>query len=125
LKNSNSPLGLLPVQEFPAQQLTIETGDLVVIATGGILEGNSSERTKHGVGFGVEELEKLVAGHTSIPLPELAALILQAVCSYRKQSMLLVRRRVHGISASAFPPVLKPNEVREKFTKTALRAPYK
>jgi hypothetical protein len=51
------------------------------------------------VEFGVEELEKLVTGHTSLPLPELAALILQTVCSYGKQldeqTLLLVRWRVH------------------------------
>jgi serine phosphatase RsbU (regulator of sigma subunit) len=99
IEEQQFPLGLLLVPEFPARRLTMETGDLVVIATDGILEGNSSERTKHGVEFGVEAQEKLVTEHTSLPLPELTALILQTVCSCGKrlddQTLLLVRRRVH------------------------------
>jgi serine phosphatase RsbU (regulator of sigma subunit) len=98
IEEQQFPLGLLPVAEFPAHRLTMETGDLVVIATDGILEVNSSERTKQGAEFGVEALEKLVTGHASLPLPELAALILKTVRSYGKQlddqTLLLVRRRV-------------------------------
>jgi serine phosphatase RsbU (regulator of sigma subunit) len=98
IEEQQFPLGLLPVPEFPDHRLTIEKGDLVVIATDGILEVNSSERTKHGVEFGVEALEKLVAEHTSLPLPELAALILETVRNYGKQmgdqTLLVVRRRV-------------------------------
>jgi serine phosphatase RsbU (regulator of sigma subunit) len=98
IEEQQFPLGLLPVAEFPAHRLTMETGDLVVIATDGILEVNSSERTKQGAEFGVEALEKLVTRHASLPLPELAALILKTVRGYGKQlddqTLLLVRRRV-------------------------------
>jgi serine phosphatase RsbU (regulator of sigma subunit) len=98
IEEQQFPLGLLPVAEFPAHRLTMETGDLVVIATDGILEVNCSERAKQGAEFGVEALEKLVTRHASLPLPELAALILQTVRSYGKQlddqTLLLVRRRV-------------------------------
>ena len=98
IEEQQFPLGLLPVAEFPAHRLTMETGDLVVIATDGILEVNSSERTKQGMEFGVEALENLVTRHASLPLPDLAALILKTVRSYGKQlddqTLLLVRRRV-------------------------------
>jgi serine phosphatase RsbU (regulator of sigma subunit) len=98
IEEQQFPLGLLPVAEFPAHRLTMETGDLVVIATDGILEVNSSERAKQGMEFGVEALEKLVIRHAALPLPELAALILQTVRRYGKQlddqTLLLVRRRV-------------------------------
>ena len=95
------PLGLLPVSEFPAHRLEMETGDLAVVATDGILEAPSKERASRGqprAEFGVGALEKLVTEHASLPLPDLAALILQTVRGYGKQfddqTLLLVRRRV-------------------------------
>jgi serine phosphatase RsbU (regulator of sigma subunit) len=98
IEEQQFPLGLLPVAEFPAHRLTMQTGDLVVIATDGILEVNCSERAKHGAEFGVEALEKLVTGNASLRLPDLAALILKTVRGYGKQlddqTLLLVRCRV-------------------------------
>ena len=99
IEEQQFPLGLLPVPEFPASRLTLEAGDLVVIATDGILEVNAKDHSKGGEGaeFGSGALEKLVSEQAGLPLPELAAAILQKVRSYGKQlddqTLLLVRRR--------------------------------
>jgi len=90
------PLGLLPVSDFQSHALAMKTGDIVVVATDGILEVNSSQRSGHGAEFGVEQLEALVAGHARLPLPDLAALILSTVRDFGRQiddqTLLLVRR---------------------------------
>jgi hypothetical protein len=91
------PLGLLTVADFPARQFSMQTGDIVVIATDGILEVNSSEKAGRGTEFGVEALEALVTENARRPLPEMAAAILGVVRKYGKQlddqTLLLVRRR--------------------------------
>jgi len=86
------PLGLLPVADFGASAFTMAAGDVVLIATDGILEVTSSR----GVEFGVEGLEAVVAASSDLPLPEMAAAILRKVRTYGKQfddqTLLLVRR---------------------------------
>jgi len=97
IEEQQFPLGLLPVSDFPARRLTMKTGDLVVIATDGILEVNASEKAEHGTEFGAASLEKLMMEKANLPLQELAALILRRVRSYGKQlddqTLLLIRRR--------------------------------
>ena len=101
IEEQQFPLGLLPVADFPAQKLAMENGDVVVIATDGILEVNSSKkdgnRSDPGAEFGAEALEKLVTENAERPLPEMAAAILKMVRGYGKQfddqTLLLVRRR--------------------------------
>jgi serine phosphatase RsbU (regulator of sigma subunit) len=98
IEEQQFPLGLLPVSEFPARSLSMETGDVMVIATDGILEVSSDKKSENGAEFGVEALERLVNKHAELPLPELAASILRTVRSYGKQlddqTLLLVRRRL-------------------------------
>ncbi len=93
------PLGLLPVPEFPAHRLAMQPGDLVVVATDGILEVNSKHRPVRGESaaeFGIAALERLVAERSGLALPDLAAAILTSVRAYGKQlddqTLLLVRR---------------------------------
>jgi len=97
IEEQQFPLGLLPVPHFPASRLGMEAGDIVVIATDGILEVNSAERSAQGAEFGIEALETLVTENATLPLPELAAMILRTVRSFGKQlddqTLLLVRRR--------------------------------
>lgn len=86
------PLGLLPVQEFSGQQLDMARGDLLAVATDGILEiCNKSEEE-----FGVERVGQIIATHARVPLPELAAKIVDAANHFGKQAddqtILLVRR---------------------------------
>jgi serine phosphatase RsbU (regulator of sigma subunit) len=96
IEEEQFPLGLLPVADFPSSRLTMAAGDIVLIATDGILEVTSELRAKRGVEFGVETLEALVAEHADRPLPELAATILTTVRQYGRQlddqTLLLVRR---------------------------------
>lgn len=86
------PLGLLPVQEFSGRQMEMARGDLLAVATDGILEvcGKSEEE------FGVERVEQIIAAHAQAPLPELAAKILEAANQFGKQAddqtILLARR---------------------------------
>jgi serine phosphatase RsbU (regulator of sigma subunit) len=91
------PLGLLPVSEFPAYHMPMANGDLIVIATDGILEVSSTAKARLGVEFGVESLKKLIEDGAQLPLPELAGRILKSVRKYGKQlddqTLLLVRRR--------------------------------
>jgi serine phosphatase RsbU (regulator of sigma subunit) len=104
IEEQQFPLGLLPVSHFPASQLGMEAGDIVVIATDGILEVNSAERSAHGAEFGIEALEALVTQNATLPLPELAAMILRTVRNFGKQlddqTLLLVRRRAMQFECS-------------------------
>ena len=100
IEEQQFPLGLLPVPNFPANRLGMCAGDIVVIATDGILEVNAralSARSGDGAEFGVEALEALVTDNAQLPLPELAAKILRTVRSFGRQlddqTLLLVRRR--------------------------------
>jgi serine phosphatase RsbU (regulator of sigma subunit) len=89
------PLGLLKVEEFPAGRLAMEPGDLVVVATDGILEVNAKSG-RAGNEYGIEALQRLVSEHVELPLPELASAILEEVRLFGKQvddqTLLLVRR---------------------------------
>jgi serine phosphatase RsbU (regulator of sigma subunit) len=105
IEEQQFPLGLLPVSDFPAHRLSMEPGDVVVIATDGILEVTSQTKSWHGIRpgkethteFGIAELEKLVMRHAGLPLPEMAERILRSVREFGKQvddqTLLLVRRR--------------------------------
>jgi serine phosphatase RsbU (regulator of sigma subunit) len=97
IEDEQFPLGLLPVPEFPARELAMAEGDLVVIATDGILEVEAVKGSEaKGAEFGVARLEGIVADHAQDPLPELAAIILHAARSFGKQqddqTLLLIRR---------------------------------
>lgn len=88
------PLGLLPVQEFSGRQLEMARGDLLVVATDGILEICDKREEE----FGVERVERTIAAHATGALPELAGKILEAANGFGKQAddqtILLVRRRL-------------------------------
>jgi serine phosphatase RsbU (regulator of sigma subunit) len=105
IEEQQFPLGLLPVADFPAHRLSMDVGDLVLIATDGILEVTAEMQSRRafrrvgtpGPEFGIAALEELVAEHADRPLTEVAACILQSVRDYGKQlddqTLLLVRRR--------------------------------
>ncbi len=84
--------GLLPVGAFPARELLMYSGDLLLVATDGIIEVCS----KKDVEFGIEALESLLVEQAERPLPEIAASILAAILLHGKQqddqTLLLVRR---------------------------------
>jgi len=99
IEEEQFPLALLPVAGFTASPLRMEPGDLVLIATDGILEVCS----KNGVEFGAERLETLMTNHVGLPLVDLAGMIFAAVGDYGKQvddqTLLLVRRSLAGAGA--------------------------
>ncbi len=92
LEEEQFPLGLLDVPEFGGERMQMERGDMVVVATDGVLEVSD----KRGEEFGVERLEKTIAEHAQAALPELAAKILEAAQGFGKQiddqTILLIRR---------------------------------
>jgi serine phosphatase RsbU (regulator of sigma subunit) len=86
------PLGLLPVPGFDGERLQMEPGDLLMVATDGILEVCD----KRGEEFGEERLQAIIAAQARAALPELAAKVLEAAQLYGKQvddqTILLIRR---------------------------------
>jgi Stage II sporulation protein E (SpoIIE) len=86
------PLGLLPVPSFDGHALHAAPGDLLVVATDGILEVCN----KPGEEFGVERLKDVIATNLTEALPELAGKILAAARGFGgqfdDQTILLVRR---------------------------------
>ncbi|MBT9329759.1 serine/threonine-protein phosphatase [Acidipila sp. 4G-K13] len=91
LEEEQYPLGLLPVSGFTGDTLQTAPGDLLVVATDGILEVCD----RHGREFGVDSLEEAIAGHVARPLPELAEAILAQAGAFGKQiddqTLLLIR----------------------------------
>ena len=85
------PLGLLPVSGFDGQRLEMACGDLLVVATDGILEVCDKREEE----FDVERLEQVIDAHAGAALPELAAKILETARGFGKQiddqTILLVR----------------------------------
>jgi len=91
LEEEQFPLGLLPVRGFEGQRMQTAPGDLLVVATDGILEvSNKSEEE-----FGVERLKGVIAANTHAPLADLAQAILTAARSFGAQvddqTILVVR----------------------------------
>jgi hypothetical protein len=86
------PLGLLPVPQFDGESLATAPGDLVVVATDGILE----VADKSGEEYGVERLKDVIAANAKDALPELAGKILAAARGFGRQfddqTILIVRR---------------------------------
>jgi serine phosphatase RsbU (regulator of sigma subunit) len=86
------PLGLLPVPSFEGSALHTYPGDLLVVATDGILEVCD----KPGNEYGIDGLKEVIAANARDPLPDLAQKILSGARSFGKQfddqTILLVRR---------------------------------
>jgi serine phosphatase RsbU (regulator of sigma subunit) len=89
------PLGLVPDAQFVAMEINVEPGDLLLIATDGILETSNAQDRE----FGNSGLETCVAVNASVPLPQLAGFILNAVAAWGKQqddqTLLIVRCLAH------------------------------
>ena len=105
IEEQQFPLGLLAVSGFPAHPLAMNPGDIVVIATDGILEVNASAHARRHLTdgrhtetaeFGIEALAGLITLNADRPLPEISGAILAAVRSFGKQfddqTLLMVRR---------------------------------
>ena len=86
------PLGLLPVPSFDGETLQTAPGDLIVVATDGILE----VADKPGEEYGVERLKMVIAANAKDALPLLAEKILAGAGAFGRQfddqTILIVRR---------------------------------
>jgi hypothetical protein len=86
------PLGLLPVAGFDGYALETAPGDLLVVATDGILEVCK----KSGEEFGIDGLKDVIARNAADPLPSLAEKILAEArgfgAQFDDQTILIVRR---------------------------------
>ncbi len=85
------PLGLLPVSAFDGRRMETAPGDLLVVATDGILEVGD----KSGEELGVERLKDVIGANTQASLADLAAKILETAQAFGKQvddqTILIVR----------------------------------
>jgi hypothetical protein len=85
------PIGLLPVAAFDTHALAAGPGDLLVVATDGILE----VANRQGEEFSIDRIKDLIAQNAHDPLPELGQKILSAARGFGHQfddqTMLLVR----------------------------------
>jgi serine phosphatase RsbU (regulator of sigma subunit) len=85
------PLGLLPVPKFDGETLRTSPGDLLVVASDGILEVVN----KPGEEYGIDRLKDLIAANADDALPELAAKILASARGFGPQfddqTILIVR----------------------------------
>ena len=85
------PLGLLPVSSFGGGTLEVAPGDLLVVATDGILEVCNKAQEE----FGVARLKQVIAANANDPLPELATRIYAAALAFGRQfddqTILIVR----------------------------------
>jgi hypothetical protein len=84
-EESQFPLGLLPVSSFDGHRLEVAPGDLLLVATDGILEVCNKSQEKTQEEFGVERLKQVIAANPQEPLPELAAGILAAAREFGQQ----------------------------------------
>ena len=86
------PLGLLPVSGFTGEGLELAPGDLVAVATDGVLEVCDRE----GEEFGIERVERAIAADPRGGLEGLAGSILKSARLFGKQvddqTLLLIRR---------------------------------
>jgi serine phosphatase RsbU (regulator of sigma subunit) len=92
IEEEQFPLGLLPIGVFPARELLLFPGDILLIATDGIIEVCSKKQLE----FGIDALESLLSAQAEQQLPQIAASVLAAIARYGKQqddqTLLLVRR---------------------------------
>ncbi len=89
------PLGLVPGGHFSASEISIAPGDLLLIATDGILETCNREDRE----FGIAGLEGCIRPYVSASLTEIAGNVLEAVSAWGKQeddqTLLIVRCLAH------------------------------
>jgi hypothetical protein len=95
LKLEQFPLGLIPGAHFSASEIAIAPGDLLLIATDGILETCNTEDRE----FGVAGLEECIRTNARAPLRQIAGTVLEAVSAWGKQeddqTLLIVRCLAH------------------------------
>lgn len=91
MEEEQFPLGLLPVSSFDGHRLETAPGDLLIVATDGILEACNKAQEE----FGIERLKVVISERAHAPLVEIAAKILEGARAFGKQvddqTILIVR----------------------------------
>jgi serine phosphatase RsbU (regulator of sigma subunit) len=86
------PLGLLPVSGFTGEAIEVGAGDLLVVATDGVLEVCDRQEEE----FGIERVEQAITADPRAPLAQLAETILAGARKFGKQTddqtLLMIRR---------------------------------
>ncbi|HTW48848.1 MAG TPA: PP2C family protein-serine/threonine phosphatase [Acidobacteriaceae bacterium] len=86
------PLGLLPISGFTGAAIELNPGDLLVVATDGVLEVCDKKEEE----FGIERLEQTIEAHARGSLPDLTQAILDKARAFGKQTddqtLLVIRR---------------------------------
>lgn len=92
VQDAQYPLGLLPISGFTGEAIELKSGDLLVVATDGILEVCD----KQEVEFGIDRLEQTIEASAHHSLPDLTQAILDKARAFGKQSddqtLLVIRR---------------------------------
>lgn len=92
IEEEQFPLGLFPVPGFSGNAMTMGCGDMLIVATDGILEACD----RSGEEFGLERMEWAIGTRVTAPLPDVAAAVLDTVRAFGKQAddqtILLIRR---------------------------------
>jgi hypothetical protein len=92
IEEEQFPLGLLPVSGFDGRRLETAPGDLIVVATDGILEVCDKSQEE----FGTERLKAVISANAEALPGDLAQRILSAAAAFGKQpddqTILIVRR---------------------------------
>jgi serine phosphatase RsbU (regulator of sigma subunit) len=91
MEEEQFPLGLLPVSSFDGHRLETTPGDLLVVATDGILEAANKTQEE----FGIDRLKAVIFESARAPLAEISVKILEAARAFGKQiddqTILIVR----------------------------------
>ena len=86
------PLGLLPVSGFRGELVDLQPGDLLAVATDGVLEVCDRREEE----FGIARLDLSISATARMPLPQMAHAILARAQAFGKQAddqtLLLIRR---------------------------------
>jgi serine phosphatase RsbU (regulator of sigma subunit) len=92
MQEEQFPLGLLPISGFTGEAIELVPGDVLVVATDGVLEVCNRGDEE----FGIERLEQSIAGNVQKPLAEMASAILHGALAFGKQTddqtLLVIRR---------------------------------
>lgn len=85
------PLGIFDDRLFTSRRISADAGDLLAIVTDGLTEVFDRD----DVEFGLERLKETIRGNAALPLPEIAAMVLQRTREHGAQSddqtLLLIR----------------------------------
>jgi len=98
LKMEQLPIAIFPAVNFQSAMITIAPGDLLAVVSDGFLEVTNAK----GEEFGMEALERLVAGSAKEPLPQIVDRLVAETARFGSQqddqTILLVRALGPAIS---------------------------